>query len=133
MGYTPDDYLINVDLTGTRIEGLTVKVRDVETGVLAKMIRLSGHFDAADGDKSADAFDELLTMVADTIVEWDLEIPAGNPLPPTKEVLDKRGSKFTLPLLMAVVKVLQDVGDDLKKDSPSGPPSPVGSLPMAPL
>ena len=36
MGYTPDDALITVDFTGTRLDGLHVTVHDVETDIAQK-------------------------------------------------------------------------------------------------
>ena len=127
MSFTPDEALITVDFTGTSLEGLDAKIRDVETDVLREMVRLSSE---VEGRKSAGAIDQLICHVADMIVEWDLEIPAGTPLPPTREVIGQRSlGRFTLPLVRMCVNAVQDVGGDLKKDSRSGPPS-LAVLPM---
>jgi hypothetical protein len=129
MGWTPPEEIITVDFTGTRFEGLDVKVRDVETGHLLEMVRLSEQTKNAGEGVGSAAFEELITMAADMIVEWDMEVPEGNPVPPTKESFLRLRQRTALPLVMMIIKAIQDVKDDLKKESSSGGPY-LAALPM---
>lgn len=127
MGWTPTEEIIKIDFTGTRFEGLTVMVHDIETNDILEMVRLSAALKNESG--GADALEKLVTMAAAMIEEWDLEKPRGNPLPPTRETLGKLGQKTVLPLVTMIIKAVQDVGEDLGKGSPSGPRS-LAVLPM---
>lgn len=134
MGYTPVEAVIAVDFTGTTLDGLHVKIRDADTDTLLDLLRKAGKIRGGkveeSGEESAEALDALFTAVAGMIVKWDLEIPAGHPLLPTREVIGKLSfGRFTLPLVNMCVKALQDVGEELGKDSASGQRS-LAALPM---
>lgn len=138
MGFTPDEAVVAVDFTGTVLDGLNVKIKDADTDTLLRLVRDAGKIGSGkveqSGTETAAALDALLTAVAEMIVEWDLEVPAGTPLPPTREVLGQRSfGRFTLPLVNMCIRALNDVGGELGKGSDSGRQSLAGSIPMAPL
>jgi hypothetical protein len=148
MAFTPPEAIYELDFTGTELDGLTVKARGSDIGgVLALSEMIDGMGDAPDPDDAASATPEKLARYAkamdamrriiDTysrvLVSWDLEIPAGNPVPATAEGMQRLGVRHLMMIVKAWQQAVSQVSDDLGKDLPGGGPSPAGSLPMEPL
>lgn len=72
-------------------------------------------------------------LLADCLVDWNLERADGSPVPCDLENLRAQDP----PLINALIKAFSDavfsVNDPLAQSSPAGPPSVEASLPMEPL
>lgn len=135
MAYVSPDVVYTVDFTGTKLAGLEVTVRGVDTdGLLdvgGKLAALGGDDDTEGAKK---AVKELLTSFAGLIVSWNVEKPAGTPLPPTREGLGRLDLRQeVLPMLKMCLDAAYGVAEneELGKGSENTPQSAaVSELPV---
>lgn len=133
MGFVPDEVLYNVDFSGTKLAGLEITLKDIDTDELLALGNLAAQAGGGSGG-NLNVVDQLLTKFAEVIHSWNLEAKDGTPVPVSRQALGKRSlPRFVLPVLHACIDAINGVDEDLGKGSPSGVPSPEASLPMAPL
>lgn len=148
MAFTPPETIYVLDFAGTELDGLTVEARSSDIGgVLALSEMIDGMGDVPDPEDAASVTPEklaryakamgLLYKIIDTysrvLVSWDLEIPAGNPVPATAEGMHRLNTRHLMMIVKAWQQAVSQVPADLGKDLPGGGPSPEASLPMEPL
>jgi hypothetical protein len=150
VAFTPPELLYELDFTGTELDGLTVQARSADIGwVLNLSAMLEGMGDMPDPDaedaetltpakaaRYGAAMESMRRLVVDfarVLHSWDLEIPAGTPVPATVEGLHQLNVRHLMMIIKAWKQAVSEVPADLGKDSPGGAPSPVASLPMEPL
>jgi hypothetical protein len=147
VAFTPGRVLYELDFTGTELDGLTVVATGTTIGGLlgmSDMIDGMGELPDLDDDTAspekvarfAGAMAQLRRLVetyAEVLVSWDLELPAGQPVPATAEGMMRLIPRHMMMIIKAWQTAVSQVPDDLGKDSPGGAPSPVASLPMEPL
>ncbi|CAL9352075.1 hypothetical protein SUDANB1_00480 [Streptomyces sp. enrichment culture] len=121
MGYRPKRKIYTLDFTGTDYEGLEVSVRGMTVG---EELELDGV--EMDGDL-------LVKTLVKRLVSWNVEDDAGQPVPATYEGVCTQDVPMVLAILNAVRTASSGVSDPLPQSSPSGEPSEVASIPMAPL
>jgi hypothetical protein len=150
VAFTPPEPLYELDFSGTELDGLTVTARSTDIGTtLAFSEMLDGMGDLPDPDaddpgdvtpekaarygKAMDSLRRIIEAYARVLVSWDLEIPAGVPVPASAEGMMRLNPRHMMMIIKAWQVAVSQVPDDLGKDLPGGALSPAASLPMEPL
>lgn len=148
MAFTPPQVTYELDFVGTELDGLTVVATGTTVGNLLTMSDMIDNLgELPDEDELAQAGPEtakrfagamtklrqLVDTYAEVLVRWDLEIPAGHPVPPTAEGMARLSPRHMMMIIKAWQAAVSQVPAELGKDSIGGAPSPVASLPMEPL
>lgn len=111
-------------------DGLIVRMKSIRFGKLRKLLVLTD-------DDSADetAVTEIVKLVAESLVSWNLEEEDGTPVPATFEGLDDQELDFIMKLVDAWTDRMtgSDGPGDLGKDSTSGEKFPGQPLTMEAL
>jgi hypothetical protein len=124
---------------GSALDGATVRMRSVDLGVYMECMRL-----AQVGMAMKDADDlsvaELMTalpevarlfeVVADSLVDWDLQEEDGTPIPCTFKGLCSLEPPMVYVLVESWMEAIGGVSAPLPNGSRSGGPAPAVSLPM---
>ena len=77
---------------------------------------------------------QIYEAFAEQLISWNLEYEDGTPVPQTLEAIESYPDvEFISTLTKAWLDAATGVDDDLGKDSPSGKPFPVASIPMETL
>ncbi len=117
MGHRKKLTIYTIDLS-EKYDELEVRMGSLRLG---KMRRVLSALNSGDDDSLSDeGLDQLITLIADSLVSWTLEDEKGNPLEPSRDEVED----LELEMLMAIVNgwlaEVMGVPDDLGKDSPSG-------------
>lgn len=118
MGYTVPERTYPLPL-GEEFAGLEVTVRSVSIGEYMKLAGFTG-----EDVPVSYAIDQLCA----NLVAWNLETPAGEPIPVT--AAKDQDKELILALTTAWIGSLHGVPDPLENSSPSGEPSLEASMPM---
>lgn len=140
MGFTPRSTVYTLDFEGTEYNGLEVKMRATKLGALFGAPELLGIKERIDAGGStlpaADDLDRIMDQyreLAEHLVSWNLEIPAGTPVPATLDGL----KALEVPLVNVIAQTwrtaMGEVAPPLSGGSSSGPLPDVLSVPMAPI
>lgn len=130
MGYRPKRKTYALDFEGTDYDGLEVRLRGLTTGELLDAMEKK---DAANEDANSGEFRELLELVAEKIVDWNVEDDDGRPVEPTLAALIDQDPDFNLAIINAWTTAISGVPAPLDDASPGGDPSVEASIPMEPL
>lgn len=117
MGYRkiPTIYTLN---EFEKYPGLEVRFKGLKLGRMRKFISMSE-------DEAANNVDEILGLVVEGLVSWNLEDENGIPVPTTMEGIDDQELDFVLEIFNAWADKMMGISDDLGKGSTSGVTSPV--------
>jgi hypothetical protein len=126
MGFRPPRKIYNLDFTGTDYEGLTVKMRGFTVGEELEL-------DDLRTQKGGGGERQYYQMLAEILVEWNVDDEYGAPVPTTFDGVCTQDSVMVGAILDSLRKATSGVSDPLPQSSPSGEPSPVVSIPMEPL
>lgn len=107
-------------------DGLEVMVRSLTMGQLIKA--RSGK-----GDDGKDGTEELVELLAERLVSWNLEDENGTPVPPTLDAIRGEDNDLVFAIINHWTDAIGGVKAPLPESSPSGEPSPAVSIPMEPL
>jgi hypothetical protein len=119
---------------GHELSGLVVVMKSTSVGRLIELQRLGEQAGGADDDTAPpEALEEMVQLLADGIVEWNLEDEHDRPIPPGRDALMDEDPAFLMALIEAWSQAMSGVSDDLGKDSTSGESFPEESLPMETL
>lgn len=129
-GYVPKRKTYTLDFADTEYDGLEVKLCGLTTGELLDAMEKK---EEASEDSNSGAFRELLDLVADKIVSWNVETEDGRPVAPTLEALHAQDPDFNLAIVNAWTTAINGVPAPLDGDSTSGDPSLEASIPMESL
>lgn len=114
-----------LDFTGTKYEGLEVRIDEAPLGVLLDVMedfaRLEGK--TLDVPTAARVLRSMIVSFAQVLEGWNVE-RKGKPVPPTEEGLRSLGAEFVTDIVRAWLTGTAEPGDDLGKDSGSGETSP---------
>lgn len=102
MGFTPETTTIKLNFSGSALEGLEVVTHSVSVGVYNKLI---GGESLSVFDSNAQILDQFLTA----LVSWNLEVPAGRPVPKTKKGVERIESNTLSEILSAWMVALTSV------------------------
>lgn len=106
-------------------DGLIVRMKSIRFGKLRRLIALT------DDDEADDvAITEIVQLMAESLVSWNLEDEEGNPVPANEEGLCDQDLDFIMKIVDAWTDRLtgSDGPNDLGKDSTDG-----GKFPGRPL
>jgi hypothetical protein len=127
MGYrkVPTIYTIKPE----NYKGLEVRMSGTRIGKVRRLINLQ----ESEDEKTIEMLDEMVKLIVDNLVSWNLEDEEGNPLPADKEQVEELELPMVLDIIGGWVDSMTGVPDDLGKDSASGSPSPVELVTMEAL
>lgn len=131
MGYRRPTYLLKFE--DPQFEGLEVRCRPVNTGIVHKLIQLSKMEEA----KTSEEVDEQLGQLAETfgaaLVGWNYEREDGTPVPATVDGFKEADFPMQMGVVGAYLDVALNVSAPLGQTSNGGKPLVEESLPMEPL
>lgn len=132
MGFTPEPTIFKLVFEeGTPLHGLTVRATSCTVGEWHEMlseagVRLSGKEAVESNNKYAQKFLEH-------VVSWDLEIPAGHPVPLTLDGWNLLDNSHSNAIIAAWQVAMISVPKISRRESPSGETSAEHSLDLASL
>lgn len=127
MGYKPKRKIYTLAFEGEEYEGLEVKIRGLNTGQVMDI-------DAARADGGDGAIVTMLKLMADQLVEWNVDHPdTGEPVPTTFEGIRSLDIDFNWAVIDAWQNAAAGVKAPLDSDSTSTEPSLVASIPTETL
>lgn len=125
MGYKRNPKVYRLKFADGDYEGLEVAVRSISMGQLIKF--------RTGGDDEKDATEEMVELLAERIVEWNLEDETGTPIPPTLDAMKAEDSDFIMAIINQWTDAVAGVKAPLDETSNSGVTSPVASIPTEAL
>lgn len=131
-GFTRQHKQYRLTFDGTVLDGLVATVRSVPVGTMLQIAEMAsdGAEFTPEGLKTLGALFELL---ADSLVDWNLQDDDGNPTPATIDGVRSLDMDEALLLIREWMKAAAGVSGPLDQPSSGGEPSAVVSLPMEPL
>lgn len=123
MGYKPKRKIYTLAFEGEEYEGLEVRIRGLNTGQVMDI-------DAARGDGGDGAIVTMLKLMADQLVEWNVEDDYGQPVPTTFEGVRSLDIDFNWAVIDAWQNAAAGVNTPLESGSTDGEPALVASIPM---
>lgn len=126
MGYKPKRKIYTLAFEGEEYEGLEVKIRGLNTGQVMDI-------DAARADGGDSAIVAMLQLMAEQLVEWNVEDDEGQPVPTTFEGVRSLDIDFNWAVIDAWQNAAAGVKDPLDSDSTSTELSLVASIPTETL
>lgn len=115
---------------GHELHGLEVVTRGLSIGDL-KLI--AGLAPGADVRTNVQDLAPLLDVFARSLVSWNFEDEAGDPVGTSREDLDAQDMRLLMPIVMTWVGEVSNIPDPLPRVSPPGGTFPVESIPMESL
>jgi hypothetical protein len=127
--------IYKLDFEDTPYEGLEVRARSLPIGKLREIVKFAQLKDKQDITLITDMLDEMLEKFGAALVDWNAEDENDQPLPANVEGLKQLDTNLAMTIILAWIEAVAGVSasSDLGKDSSSGEPSRVLSLPMEPL
>ena len=122
MGFTPEPTTIKLNFKDTELDGLEVVTKSCSVKEFNQFIRLS-MTDITRGENPAASNEEIEKLFASKLVSWNLEIPAGRPVPTTLAGIRSLETNIFSRILLAWQRGLTTV------PTRSQPPSKNGALP----
>lgn len=122
MGYRPKRKIYTLDFEGDEYQGLEVRIRGLNTGQVMDI-------DAARADGGDAAIVAMLQLMAEQLVEWNVEDDNGQPVPTTFEGVRSLDIDFNWAIIDAWQTAAAGVPAPLESGSTSGEPSLVASIP----
>ena len=133
MGFTPKSEILKLVFEeGTPLHGLVVRVKPCTVGEWNDMLRWSAE-KKANGGEVAEANDRVTQLFLDHVVEWDMEIPEGVPVPLTLEGWAKIDNNHAGILITAWQLAMVGIPKISKGNSENGKTSEEQSLDLAKL
>lgn len=126
MGYRPKRKIYTLEFDGEEYEGLEVKIRGLNTGQVMDI-------DTARQDGGDAAIVAMLQLMADQLVEWNVEDDDGAPVPTTFEGVRSLDIDFNWAIIDAWQNAAAGVPAPLESASTSTAPSLVASIPTETL
>ncbi|MCF3101420.1 hypothetical protein IPZ58_07480 [Streptomyces roseoverticillatus] len=124
MGYKRNPKVYKLRFQDGDMAGLEVTLRSVSVGQVIELGGLGA--DTSNGE----TVEQMVELLAERIVEWNLEDENGAPVPPTLEALKNEDLDFVLAIINEWTSAAAGVSAPLETPSPSGETSLEASLPM---
>lgn len=118
---------LNLDFTGTELEGLEVECRPPSLGALAYAAEMQGR------NLQAGEFKGLVELFAEGLVSWNYLDDDDTPVPANAEQMLKLDEEMALGIVDAWMTQVTAVSGPLDESSSGGDRSVEASLPMEPL
>lgn len=123
MGFRPKRRIYDLQFEDPDMEGLEVKIRHVDTGQSLAL-------DSAISSGGEDGVRVCLDLLAENMIEWNVEDDNGQPVPVTMDGLLSQELDFNLAIVNAWREAILGVPAPLDSASPDGEPSLEASIPM---
>lgn len=127
MGFLKVPTIYTLTFEGTDYDGLIVRMKGLSVGRIRRLMRATG-----EGETEDQAVGEILELLAEGLVSWNLEDENG-PVPPTAAGLEDQDFAFILTLSNDWLDQVTGVDEKLGKDSGSGETFPGRPLTMEAL
>lgn len=129
MGFkiTPKGYRLK--FSTPEMDGFEVVARSLNTGKFLEFQAAQAQ-QAAGGEKAASATEQMLEMLAASLISWNAEDEEGQPIPTTMDGLKTLDLDFNMEIIRAWMDAINGVPDPLPKTSAAGKPSAEVSIPM---
>ena len=128
--FTPPKTIYRLDFEGTELEGLEVRMRGGKLRTVFEVAPLVGVTEETATASDVQASLEQYVMLADHLVEWNVDDDMGNPVPPTLEGLQSQEVRHVNMIAAAWQRAQVDVPTPLAHGSNSGPLPDVLTIPM---
>jgi len=122
MGYRKVPTIHTLEFSGT-YDGLVVRLKGTKFGKVRRMISL-----LEEDDKNDIVLDEILDLLAENLVSWNLEEEDGSPVPATKDALNDLEFPMVTEIVNRWLEGMTGPSEELGKGSSSG-----GQFPGAPV
>lgn len=126
MGFTRKRKTYKLDFADTEYDGLVVKVSGLTTGEYLDFLALSA---PVDGEDDKGTTEQMLRMLADHIVSWNLLDEQGNPIPTDFEGIKSNEIAMNMMIVEAWTDAIANVPADTGKASTPGSAPLVASIP----
>jgi hypothetical protein len=128
MGFTPQSTILKLTFEeGTPLHGLTVRMTSCTIGQWNDMLIWSGEQTRV-ASEVATANERVAQLFLDHLVSWDLEIPAGTPVPTTMDGWKSLDQNFADLLITAWQVAMVSIPKSLPRELNSGETSREQSL-----
>lgn len=124
MGFKREQKTYKLIFEDPSLDGLEVVAKGLSVGELLNVNEL-------DRNKETETTKELLKIVAEHIISWNLEHEDGSAVKPSYEALVAQDFEFTTAVLAAWLSAVASVSTNLEKTSSHS--ETMGSLPMETL
>lgn len=128
MGYVRQATLSLTFDEDTEFAGLKVRARRPSIRQVALWSMLGVEKTSVEEAKSE--LDQVVEMLADLLIEWNVEHEDGSPVPATIDGVWSQDAPFIGRILTEIMKARVEVPPPLAGSSPSGAPFPEVSIPM---
>ncbi|MCZ4509948.1 hypothetical protein O3Q52_17435 [Streptomyces sp. ActVer] len=126
MGYRPKRKIYTLEFEDPEFNGLEVKIRGLNTGQMLDI-------DTARDDGDDAAILGMLQLMADQLLEWNVEDDDGQPVPATFEGIRTQELAFNWAIIDAWQNAVAGVSAPLDGESTDGDPLLAASIPMETL
>lgn len=109
-------------------EGLIVRLKAIKIGKMRKLMQLTSSDDTAN-----EGLAQILDLLQEALVSWNLEDEQGQPVPATPEGVEDQESELILRIVETWMDQMTGVTPELGKDSSSGASFPGRPLTMEAL
>lgn len=131
-GFVYDDDQYRLRFEDPRFDGLEVLMSSLTIGQITDLTKLTAAAESKDEKEAVAAFDQLVSMLAAGLVSWNLERPAGTPVPATEEGIRRQPIRLVLSIVWAWMEGVGGVPLDFEPTLNGGLSQEAGSLPMEP-
>ncbi|KUF18467.1 hypothetical protein [Streptomyces silvensis] len=126
MGYRPKQKIYTLEFEGEEYDGLEVRIRGLNTGQMLDL-------DTARADGSDEAIIAMLQLMADRLVEWNVEDDEGQAVPVTFDGVRSLDLDFNWAIIDAWQNAVAGVAAPLDEPLTDTEPLPVASIPTETL
>lgn len=113
----PTIYVLDMKAIDSEYDGLVIRMKAISFGKVRRLIKAT---ESADDEN----FDEMLDLIHQGLVSWNLVDEGGQEVPANQEGLDDQDFPFVMDIVNAWLECMTGVDEDLGKGSPSGPQFP---------
>lgn len=115
MGYRkiPTIYTLDMKALKDEYDGLVVRMKAISFGKVRRLITAT---ETADDEN----FSEMLDLIVQGLVSWNLEDENGTEIPANLDGLDELDFPMVMDVVQAWLECMTGVDEDLGKGSPSG-------------
>jgi len=129
MGFTPQRKQFRLKFQDEELNGLEVLMGSASIGALMNM----SNFSADTAKDSMSSLGTSLSVLADSLVSWNLEYENGSPVPATLEGLREQDMYMIMSIISAWTEAISGVAPPLPVSSNSGETFQEVQLPMEAL
>lgn len=134
MGFTPEDTAFNLTFDDPKLAGFEVRCTDMSIGEFKQLARASSLATKSDyNEEELKELNSIFELFAKHLSSWNLEVPKGNPIPPTNEGIDSQPTSFILRIIGGWLQAVVGIGNPLGLSSNDIKPSPELTIPMMEL